>query len=94
MPDELAPVRASPCSTDRGGDEHPDAAVDHDSNFWTVDLNIGVVYSWTILDTFVPTSVIGIGDGHIVGVNSEDKNASVYRPSGGSLVVCVSQIAH
>lgn len=38
-----------------------------------IGLNAAAVYSWTIPDTFVATSIIGIGDSYIVGVTSEDE---------------------
>ncbi len=38
------------------------------------------VYAWTIPDTFVSTSVIGLGNGYIVGVGEEEQIAS-GRPS-------------
>jgi len=41
--------------------------------FGLVGLNIAAVYSWTIPNTFVSASVIGLRDGYIVGVNSEDE---------------------
>jgi hypothetical protein len=49
--------------------------VDHDSTFGLVGLNSAAVHSRTIPETFVSTSVIGIGDGYIVGLNSEDEKS-------------------